>query len=304
MNDMNTYHISDEGAIAISDVQENGAASTEEIKGVNGYFDNGASVCSADTASVTDNIPAADALPHSPSKQEQFNSLIKGEYSEIFNARVQDIIRKRLKGTREKAQKFDDLTPSLDLLAQKYNVVPGDIAALNQAIHEEYSHSRQIAENNCVKAEPEDVSAAPSINSTRLNTDKNVKADIDPKVAAEHLPVTDASQIDEVSLTYSDFDLDKEMQNPQFSSLIQGGISLITAYEFVHRDELLQKAISQAVKAVEQKTVNNIIASGQRPRENGISSSGVVIKSNIASISRADRAEINRRVSLGEKIYL
>ena len=55
--------------------------------------------------------------------------------------------------------------------------------------------------------------------------------------------------------------------------------------------------------AVEQKLTNKIIAQGQRPTENGISSqSATVVKSDVSQLTKADRDEIRRRVARGEKI--
>jgi len=54
---------------------------------------------------------------------------------------------------------------------------------------------------------------------------------------------------------------------------------------------------------VEQKLTNKIRANGARPTENGTSSqSSIAVKSDVSQLTKADLAEINRRVSRGEKI--
>jgi hypothetical protein len=56
-------------------------------------------------------------------------------------------------------------------------------------------------------------------------------------------------------------------------------------------------------KKVEQNLTNKIIANGARPSENGNSSQGAsVTKSDVSALTKADRAEIARRVARGEKI--
>ena len=56
-------------------------------------------------------------------------------------------------------------------------------------------------------------------------------------------------------------------------------------------------------KQVEQKLTNKIVANGARPTENGMTSqSASLTKSDVSQLTKADRAEIARRVARGEKI--
>ena len=76
-----------------------------------------------------------------------------------------------------------------------------------------------------------------------------------------------------------------------------------TAYEVIHKDEIIPAAMHMTAKTVEQKLTNKIIAGGARPSENGNSSQGAsVTKSDVSQLTKADRAEIARRVARGEKI--
>ena len=71
----------------------------------------------------------------------------------------------------------------------------------------------------------------------------------------------------------------------------------------IHKDEIIPAAMQFTAKAVEQKLTNKIIANGARPAENGNSSQGAsVTKSDVSQLTKADRAEIARRVARGEKI--
>ena len=64
-----------------------------------------------------------------PDRNAEFEKLIKGEYKDLYDARVQDTVQKRLKGQKETVDKFNALAPTLELLASKYGVDAGDIAA-------------------------------------------------------------------------------------------------------------------------------------------------------------------------------
>jgi hypothetical protein len=110
-------------------------------------------------------------------------------------------------------------------------------------------------------------------------------------------------QAEKAKAVYPSFDLRTEMQNPQFINLLNSNVDVRTAYEVLHKDEIIPAAMHFTAKTVEQKLTNKIIAQGARPAENGNSSqSASVVKSDVSQLSKADRAEIIRRVQRGEKI--
>ena len=93
------------------------------------------------------------------------------------------------------------------------------------------------------------------------------------------------------------------MQNPKFVDLLRSNVDVRTAYEVLHKDEIIPAAMQFTAKTVEQKLTNKIIANGARAAENGNSSQGAaVVKSDVSQLSKEDRAEIIRRVQRGEKI--
>ena len=102
---------------------------------------------------------------------------------------------------------------------------------------------------------------------------------------------------------YPSFDLRAELQNPRFTDLLRNNVDVRTAYEVIHKDEIIPAAMQFTARTVEQKLTNKVIANGARPVENGNSSqSATVVKSDVSQLSKADIAEINRRVARGEKI--
>ena len=70
-------------------------------------------------------------------REAEFEKLIKGEYKDLYDARMQDTIQKRLKGQKETVDKYEALAPTLDTLAKKYGVDASDIDDLNKAIEED-----------------------------------------------------------------------------------------------------------------------------------------------------------------------
>ena len=115
-----------------------------------------------------------------------------------------------------------------------------------------------------------------------------------------------ARQADEVKTLYPGFDLMAEMQNPEFARLTAPGVGIDvrTAYEVVHRDQMRGAEMQFAAQKSAERIANAVKANGMRPVENGMSSQQTAspVKTDPRTLTKADRAEIKRRVAAGEKI--
>ena len=230
----------------------------------------------------------------------EFEELIKGKYKDQYNKRTQDTIQKRLKGTKETVDRYNELAPTLNMLAKKYGVDANDIKALNQAIEEDNSYYEEEALEKGITVEQ-----LKSIRKMeRENADlKRQMQEERARENADRLYQSWMNQAEQIKGIYPSFQLEAEMQNPRFTDLLRNGIDLRTAYEVLHKDEIIPAAMQFTAQNVEQKLTNKIIANGARPTENGISSqSSAIVKSDVSQLSKADRQEIARRVARGEKI--
>jgi hypothetical protein len=249
-----------------------------------------------------DAAPAAEVQKstEAPDLNAEFEKLIKGQYKEQYDSRVQDTIQKRLKSSKETVDKYNALTPTLELLAKKYGVDATDIEALNKAIEEDDSFFeeealakgltvQQLKEYRKMERENANLKAQMQEQQTKENANK--------------LYAGWMNQAEEAKKVYPSFDLKTEMNNPKFLELLRSNIDVRTAYEVIHKDEIISGAMQFTAKTVEQKIANKIAANGSRPSENGMrSQSASVVKSDVSQLSKADRAEIIRRVQRGEKI--
>lgn len=108
--------------------------------------------------------------------------------------------------------------------------------------------------------------------------------------AADRLQAQQQLEAGEVQKAYPQFSLEQEMKNAHFRSLVEGGMALRCAYELCHREELLAALQEQRSAAA-------------RPRENGMGNqAAATFTGDVASLSRAQRREIIRRVQRGETI--
>ena len=248
-----------------------------------------ASGVESSAAKVTETATAED-------RNAKFEELIKGEYKDLYDARMQDTIQKRLKGTKETVEKYNALAPTLEMLGKKYGVDVGDIEALNRAIEEDDTYYEAEALEKGITVE--------HLKELRRLQKENAEFKrMREKEAEDQRYAGWLDQAKNLTSVYPSFNLDVELANPQFSALLNSNVDMRTAYEVVHKDDIITAAMQFAVKQAEQKLANKVIANRTRPSENGNSSQGATVaKSNVSQLTKADRAEVMRRVANGEKI--
>lgn len=100
---------------------------------------------------------------------------------------------------------------------------------------------------------------------------------------------------------YPDFDWQRELASPQFGRLVTAGVDGQTAYEIVHRQELLKAAMHYAAAQTRSEMARAIASGGSRAAENR-GGSRTVTRSDPKSLSSRELADIRRRVQDGEKI--
>lgn len=248
-----------------------------------------------------ESVPAAEVTQAPPDPSKEFEALIKGQYKDQFDARVQDILQKRLKGSKEMESKYNAQLPIMELLAKKYGLKDAsDSEALAKAIEEDDSFFEEEAMKRGLTVQQYKEIRAMERENANL---RRQMQESERKENANKLYAQWMNQAEELKKVYSNFDLRSEMENQQFLSLLRSGIDMKTAFEVLHKDELIPAAMQMAVKSATQSVVNSVISGRSRPSENGNSGQGAVLtKSDVSKLSRADRDEIRRRVARGEKI--
>ncbi len=206
----------------------------------------------------------------------EFERLIRGQFKEQYNARVQDIVRKRLKSQQQTLEQYRALEPSLELLAQKYGVAANDPQALAQAIRSQEQSHREGEE---------------------LPREQERRADAKRQYEQWMWQARKAKE------SYPSLNLEQEVHNPRFMALLRSGVEVGDAYLIAHRDEIIPAAMRYTAKAVEEKFANRIAANGLRPSENAMAARGTaLVADQVAHMSRAQRQDIIRRVRRGEVI--
>ena len=278
-----------------------GATATAAVSQTKGVKSNPLAEVKYGVQPTEEKTPAAEVIENpTEDRNAKFEALIKGEYKDLYDAKMQDAIKKRVKTMQDTVDRHNELAPTIEALAKKYGVDPSDIKALNKAIEDDDSYYEQEALEKGITVEQlKEIRKMEKENADlkRQMEEQNRKENAN-KVYAQWM-----EQADKAKQVYPSFDLRAEMQNPKFVDLLRSNIDVRTAYEVIHKDDIIAGAMQFTAKKVEQNITNKIIANGARPSENGNSSQGAsVTKSDVSALTKADRDEIARRVARGEKI--
>lgn len=223
--------------------------------------------------------------------EESFEELIGGKFKKEFPEKVQGIIDKRFKKTKELERFYDDAAPLLNALGKKYGTDTGDFKSLSSAIFEKNENG---APKKGGKAE-----AALSADEPKTEITVN-----DESEYAKRALMGLVAQGEGLKELYPDFDLRKELSgNPLFSRLLKNGVGVKDAFETVHKDELISGAMAYAAKTVREQMASSLELKNSRPLENGLlSSSAAVTKRDVNSLTQNDILEIIKQVEKGAKI--
>ena len=245
--------------------------------------------------------PAAKAQEtNTADRNAEFEKLIKGEYKDLYDAKMQDTMQKRLGKLKEVEGKYNSLVPALEQIASKYGVSAENIEDLVKAVQEDDTYYEQEAlEKGLTVQQLKEIRKMERENAElRQQMQEQESRDNANKLYAQWM-----QQEQDTKAVYPSFNLEEEMKNPRFIDLLRSNIDVRTAYEVLHKDDIIRGAMQFTAKQVEQKVTNKIRANGARPSENGMSSQGAaVVKSDVSQLSNADISEVLRRVRRGEKI--
>lgn len=234
-------------------------------------------------------------------RKAEFEKLIKGEFKDLYDERMQDTIKNRLKGQKEIVDKYNALTPMFEALSSKYGVDASDPEAIMKAIEEDDSYYEEEALEKGISVEQLKEIRKMERENAEL---KKLRDEQNAKEAAEKRVAEWMEESKQVKAIYPQFDLRGEMQNPKFLDLLRvPGVDVRTAYELTHKDEIIAGAMQFTAKAVEKKIADKIAANGARPTENGLNSqSASLTKSDVSQLSKAEILNLQKRIAQGEKI--
>lgn len=259
-----------------------------------------------------DAMPAAQ--PQQNAKQEsapaeadldaEWEELRNGRHKERVDAAIQRAVMDRFKGRQDAEQQMATLAPAIEALAKKHGKDATDLAGIVAAITDDDSLYEEEA---IARGLPTDV----------VKTMHKLKQDNDALTQRESQRQSEmafqqhfqslAMQAEKLKQTIPGFDLHAELKNPRFANMTSpnGGVSVEDAYYAIHHKEIQQGAMTYAVQQTQKQVAQSIQAGQKRPSENGMRNQPAAdVRDDPRKWSKADRAEVRRRIMMGEKIVL
>lgn len=233
-------------------------------------------------------------------KRKAFMDLVNGEYKDVYTEETQRIINRRFRETQNLEEQLSRNQPVIDMLMQRYKIGDGDLGKLTQAIENDDAYWSEAAEEAGMSVEQyKQFQKLQRENAALLKAQRQQQS----QQAAQQRLQKWYSEAEQVKGLYPSFDLNAEVKNPQFLSMLRAGVPVQHAYEVIHMEDIKAGAARMAAQATEKQVVDGIRAKGARPQENGTAAqSAFTVKDDVSKLSKKDRAEIARRVARGERI--
>ena len=253
-------------------------------------------VAAADASEVQVTSDAMDE------RRRAFRDLVNGQYKDVYTEETQRMINRRFKETEDLRKKVEDMQPLSDMLFERYGVKDGDLKKLTEAIENDNAYWSEAAD-----AAGMDVEQYKAFQKLKRENEALRRAEEEQR-AQKHVQTQVADWVREaeaIKTKFPKFDFQKEIQDPQFMSMLKSGVPVEHAYKVMHYDELLGDAVNVTAANTQQAVVANVRARGARPQENGtMSQSPFTIKDDPSNWSNKDIDEVVRRVARGEEVYL
>jgi len=260
------------------------------------------------TGSTGEQIAPATADQSGAPVEETWDSLIKGKYKSDYDKAIKKAINNRFKNDRNLQGQIDSIDPIIRTMAERYGVRPNPdgsipIAQLQAAIDNDNSIYEKEAFETGIPVEQLKRTKQLEREVAQLRN-QNAQSERDRQWNEVVQQAEAAKQV------YPNFDLDSEMQNPNFGRLLatmqKSGFpnAVKTVYEIIHKDEIMGGAMAYAVQQTQNKISNSIQSGMTRPAENGIGQQSTASVGNVdpSKLTKAQIDDIRKRAERGEKI--
>ena len=234
-------------------------------------FEDGAGQQGAAGEAAPPALPAASEETNEAARRAEFERLIREEYKDLYDERAQSMINRRFRAARAAEKRLAEQDEFISAL--KANLGAQDTEDILRM----------------TSKEPE------SIERDGIKNGRNyARWEAQCRKAAE---------------LYPQFDMQGEVLNSStgipFMELLASGVDVMTAYEVVHKDELIGGAMKYTAEKVREKTVNDIRARGLRPDENGADgAAALMVGSDPSSWPDEEIDRVIERAKRGERIVL
>lgn len=251
--------------------------------------------------------------------EEEFEKLIKGKYKNVYQNRVQSLVKDRL-STKDKQisdmQKKESTGNQIfALIANKYNVQPDDLDGLLKAVTEDKD---LFAEKALAAGVTTEEARNDFFNQQKTNAQEEELETLRREKAARELDTHLRTIAAETMKEFPNFNLEEEFQNSSFRTALdfiaqqrneqneKTGrndeiYDLTTAYKMAHFDELQKDLVKRSSSAAISAAAQSIQSGARRPTENAVKKSGTTTqRKSVEDMSDAEFDAFYEKVRRGE----
>ena len=190
-----------------------------------------------------------------------------------------EIVKERLKNSKQAESQLQALSPAIERLAQKYGVDPTDQNALTQAILDDDDHYEQEALEKGLPVETVKELDRMKREAETLKAQQR-QQEIEQRLSQQFDRY--AQEMPEVQKLFPGFDISKELNHEDeevrkkfvFSIGPESPLSLEDAYWAIHHKDIMAAGMKYADEKGAQKVARSIQANARRPSENGLGNVG------------------------------
>lgn len=238
----------------------------------------------------------AEEVTAEKNRTEEYRKF-KKDYKQEFDSEVQAILKKRLK----KASEFEGkMNAVIGMLADKYGGNPADLDSVIKSLEADDAFFEEAAMKKGLSVEQYKKFCKMERENKAF---REAAEERQRQQQADEIYAAWQRQGESAKALYKDFSLETEIQNPDFTKLIRSGVDVKTAYEVVHKDEIIPAAMQLASQKTAEKISNAVAANKLRPSENGLSASSSALTAlDPSRLTKAQMDEYKKRAARGEKI--
>lgn len=233
-------------------------------------------------------------------KRAAFRELIEGEYKDEYTEMFQSAFNRRFKDAKGMEETIAAQKPIMDMLMQRHKITDGDVKKLQAEIEKDSAYWEAAADEAGLTVEQYKAMQKLERENAELKAMRQRQA---ADQQAQQKMNQWYAEAEKVKKVYPTFDFKAELADANFRGLLKAGIGVQQAYELKHMEEIKAGTARAAAQTAGKQMAARIQNKASRPTENGTSSqSAVIVKSDVHSLTAAERREIARRAQRGEKI--
>lgn len=257
-------------------------------------------------SAATEEKPTTEDTKDTAPKRMSWDEIMKDPE---YNKEMQAVVRSRLKSEKSAEEALGKMAPAIEVMARKYGLDSKnmDYEALAKAINDDDAYYEDKALEMGVSVE-----TAKKVDQMERDTERQKAQEqrtLQEQKIQQHF-VKLEQQAEAMKKIFPNFDLRKELQNPNFARMTSPnvGISVEDAYYAIHRNEIQAAAMQVTARKTAEKISNAIQSGSRRPDESGVSSQAPSVSTfDYRNASRDQREALKKRIrdaaARGEKLY-